>query len=81
MYFKNGPPPIGHPASLTQLWEALESTWASIPVELFQHHVESMPQRIDAVLRAKAGAGGGIQLNIRKVFLIFGKLSACNLSI
>jgi hypothetical protein len=32
---KNGPPPKGHPANLTQLWEALESTWASIPVERF----------------------------------------------
>ena len=39
---KNGPPPKGHPANLTQLWEALESTWASIPVERFQHLVESM---------------------------------------
>jgi hypothetical protein len=29
---KNGPPPKGHPANLTQLWEALESTWTSIPV-------------------------------------------------
>jgi hypothetical protein len=34
---KNGPPPKGHPANLTQLWEALESTWASIPVERFWH--------------------------------------------
>jgi hypothetical protein len=25
---ENGPPPKGHPANLTQLWEALESTWA-----------------------------------------------------
>jgi hypothetical protein len=40
---KNGPPPKGHPANLTQLWEALESTWASIPVERFQHLVGSMP--------------------------------------
>ncbi|XP_070304203.1 uncharacterized protein [Salvelinus sp. IW2-2015] len=32
---KNGPPSKGHPANLTQLWEALESTWASIPVESF----------------------------------------------
>ena len=30
---KNGPTPKGHPANMTQLWEALESTWASIPVE------------------------------------------------
>jgi hypothetical protein len=29
-----------HPANMTQLWEALESTWASITVE---HLVESMP--------------------------------------
>jgi hypothetical protein len=38
---------------LTQLWEALESTWASIFVECFRHLVESMPQQIEAVLRAK----------------------------
>jgi hypothetical protein len=30
---KNGPSPKGHPGNLTQLWEALEKTWASIPVE------------------------------------------------
>jgi hypothetical protein len=30
-----GPPPKGHPANLTQLWEALESTLASIPVKCF----------------------------------------------
>jgi hypothetical protein len=28
---KNGPPPKGHPAKLTQLWLALESTWSCIP--------------------------------------------------
>ena len=38
---ENGPLPKGHPANLTQLGEALESTWASIPVEHFQHLVES----------------------------------------
>jgi hypothetical protein len=32
---KNGPPPKGNPANLTQLCEALESTWASVPVECF----------------------------------------------
>ena len=42
---KNGPPPKGHPANLTQLWEALKSTWASIPVEHFQHIVESIPPK------------------------------------
>jgi hypothetical protein len=40
---KNGSPSKGHPANLVQLWEALESTWAGIPVESFQHLIESMP--------------------------------------
>jgi hypothetical protein len=57
---KNGPPPEGHPANFTQLWEALESTWASIHVEHhFRHVVESIPQQIEAVLRAE---GGGCNL-------------------
>ena len=42
---KNGPPPRGYPTNLTQLWEALESTWASIPMERFRHLVESMLRR------------------------------------
>ena len=53
---KNGTPPKRHPANLTQLWEALETTWASIPVEHFRHLLASMPQRVDAVLRTKVGA-------------------------
>jgi hypothetical protein len=52
---KNGPPPKGHPANLAQVWEALESTWASIPVEGIRHLLESMLRRIEAVLRAKGG--------------------------
>jgi hypothetical protein len=52
---KNVPLPKGHPDNLTQLWEALESTWASIPVECFQQLVEFMPQHIEAVLRTKEG--------------------------
>ena len=54
---KNGPPPKGHPANLTQLWEAMESTWASISVEGFRNLEESIPRRIEAVLREK-GCGG-----------------------
>ena len=45
----------------------LDTTWASIPVERFQHLVESMPRCIEAVLRAK----GRVQLTIRKVFFMF----------
>ena len=67
----NGPPPKVHPANFTQLWEVLESTWASIPVELFthlvestwasipverfQHLVESKHQQFKAVLREQGG--------------------------
>ena len=65
---KNGPPSKGHPA--WQLWEALVSTWASIPVECFPHLVQSMPCRIEAVLGAK-----GLELNIRMVLLMFCTLS------
>ncbi|CDQ76493.1 unnamed protein product [Oncorhynchus mykiss] len=43
VFVKDGPLPKGHPANLTQLWEALESTWASIPVERFQPLVELLP--------------------------------------
>ena len=53
---KNGPTPKGHPYDLTQLWEALESSWASIPMEHFWHLVESMHWWSEAVLRAKGGA-------------------------
>ena len=53
---KNGQPPKGHPANLTQLWEALGSTCACIPVERFRHLVLFMPRRIESVLRAKRGA-------------------------
>ena len=53
---KNDPPCKGHPANLKQLWEALESTWASVPVECFRFLGESMLQRTEAVLTAKVGA-------------------------
>ena len=36
--------------------DVLESTRVSIPVECFRHLVESMPQRIEAVLMAKGEA-------------------------
>ena len=51
----NGPPPKGHPANLTQLWEALGSTWASIPVE-YLTPCRVHARRIVTLLRAKGGA-------------------------
>ena len=71
----NGPPPKGHPANLTQLWDALESTWASITVESWRL-VESMTWWIQAVLSAK----GRVQLNINQVFLMFCPLNVCTYS-
>ena len=55
MCVTNVPQPKGHPANSTQLREDLESTWASIPVEHIRHIVESLPWRIETVLRAKIG--------------------------
>jgi hypothetical protein len=55
MCLKKGPPPKRHPANLTRLHCVPQLTWASIPVELFWHLVESMPWQIEAVLRAKGG--------------------------
>ncbi len=38
-----------------QLRDAIMSIWTKISEEYFQHLVESMPQRIKAVLKAKGG--------------------------
>ncbi len=43
------------PTNLQQLRDAIMSIWTKISVECFQHLVESMPQWIKAVLKAKAG--------------------------
>jgi hypothetical protein len=49
-------------------------SWSSVPMERFQHLVESMPQQIETVLRSK----WRVKLNIRKVFLMFGIFSGHN---
>jgi hypothetical protein len=54
---KNGPPPKGHPANLTKLWDTLES-------------IPCAPMN-----RGCSEGKKGVQLNIRKVFLMFGILS------
>ncbi len=43
------------PTNLQQLCDAIMSIWTKISEECFQHLVESMPQRIKAVLKAKVG--------------------------
>ena len=55
MCIKNGSPPTGHSDNLTQLWELLKLTWASIPVEHFRHLVVSMQQQIEGCSQGKRG--------------------------
>ncbi len=43
------------PTNLQQLRDAIMSIWTKISEECFQHLVESMPQSIKAVLKAKGG--------------------------
>ncbi len=43
------------PTNLLQLRDAIMSIWTKISEKCFQHLVESMPLRIKAVLKAKAG--------------------------
>ncbi len=43
------------PTNLQQLRDAIMSIWTKISEECFQHLVESMPQRMKAVLKAKVG--------------------------
>jgi len=43
------------PTNLHQLQDAIQSIWANISKECFQHIVESMPRRIKSVLKPKGG--------------------------
>ncbi len=43
------------PTNLQQLRDAIMSIWTKISEDSFQHLVESMPRRINAVLKAKGG--------------------------
>ncbi len=43
------------PTNLQQLRDAIMPIWTKISDECFQHLVESMPQRIKVVLKAKGG--------------------------
>ncbi len=51
--------------NLQQLRDAIISIWTKISEECFQHLVESMPQRIKAVLKSKGGP-----THTSKVYLI-----------
>ena len=43
------------PKGMHELWERVETEWNKIPQEVCEGLVESMPQRIEEVLKAKGG--------------------------
>lgn len=43
------------PTSMAQLWERVQVEWENIPASVCQKLIESMPRRVEAVLKAKGG--------------------------
>jgi transposase len=43
------------PSSIHELWERVQKEWEAIPASVCQNLIESMPRRIQAVLKAKGG--------------------------
>jgi len=41
------------PTSMYELWERVQETWNSIPVETCVNLIESMPRRVNAVIKSK----------------------------
>ncbi len=58
------------PTNLQQLRDAIISIWTKIFEECFQHLVESMPQRIKAVLKAKRGPNWYLQGQVKSPLFI-----------
>jgi len=43
------------PSGMLELWERVEAEWDKIPPEVCQNLIESMPRRIETVLKTKGG--------------------------
>ena len=43
------------PSGMIELWERIEKEWNAIPASVCQNLIESMPRRVEAVLKAKGG--------------------------
>jgi len=43
------------PKSIQELWERVQMEWNDIPASVCQNLIESMPRRVEAVLKAKGG--------------------------
>ena len=44
-----------HPKGVWELWERAQTVWGNIEPEVCQKLIESMPQRLEAVIKAKGG--------------------------
>ena len=44
-----------HPRTAADLWAAVQTAWASIPVDFVQTLVDSLPRRVEAIRRANGG--------------------------
>ena len=42
-------------ANVPELWDALRQLWASVPIDYIQGLIDSMPRRVNAVLKTKGG--------------------------
>ena len=43
------------PGGILELWDRVQVEWEKIPVEVCQNLIESMPRRVEAVIKAKGG--------------------------
>jgi len=43
------------PKTTTQLFAMLQEEWRAIPAAMYQHLVDSLPRRVEAVIRARSG--------------------------
>ena len=43
------------PKGVWEIWERVAEVWNEIPPEVCQNFIESMPRRLEAVIKAKGG--------------------------
>ena len=43
------------PKGVWKIWKRVEEVWNNIPPEVCQNLIESMPRRLEAVIKAKGG--------------------------
>ena len=46
---------LAAPKWVWELWERVAEVWRNIPPEVCQNLIESMPRRLEAVIKAKGG--------------------------